>query len=215
MADYDEAIRIDPNNSRSYTCRGNGMTIKGAYDQAIADYNKAIELNPKYSLAYITRGLAYRATGKIGQAIADYTQAIQLDPNSTVALVDRGYAFDLTHQYDKAFGDYNEALRLDPKNVQALLLAGAQYTVQRVTYIAQTRTTQKPLGSILVIFRKEIAKSSARDRLAEPCLGSPPGWAPLLAEHRSFQDDVIENGKAAPCGGAASIWGILAIGSNV
>src|ERR1700736_2539625 len=51
IADYDEAIRLDPKFVNAYYRRGNSYYSKGDYDRAIADYDEAIRLDPKYANA--------------------------------------------------------------------------------------------------------------------------------------------------------------------
>jgi tetratricopeptide (TPR) repeat protein len=46
MADYTQAIRIDPNDASPYTNRGNAYYFKGDYDRAIADYEAALRIDP-------------------------------------------------------------------------------------------------------------------------------------------------------------------------
>ena len=80
IADYDEAIRLDPKDAVAYSNRGIAYKDKGDYDRAIADYNEAIGLDPKNAVAYNNRGVAYNAKGDPDRAIADYNEAIRLDP---------------------------------------------------------------------------------------------------------------------------------------
>src|SRR6266403_339236 len=47
IADYNEAIRLDPKHARAFHHRGYAYSDKGDNDRAIADYNEAIRLNPK------------------------------------------------------------------------------------------------------------------------------------------------------------------------
>ena len=52
IADYTEAIAIDPNDKLVYLYRGNAWNDKGGYGKAIADYTKAIAIDPKSDTAY-------------------------------------------------------------------------------------------------------------------------------------------------------------------
>ena len=59
IADYNEAIRLDPKYAAAYNNRGNAYRDKGDTDRAIADFNEAIRLDPKLAHAYNNRGNAY------------------------------------------------------------------------------------------------------------------------------------------------------------
>ena len=90
IADYTEAIRLDPKDAEAYCNRGLAYGNKGDYDKAIADYTEAIRLNPKYAEAYYNRGMTYASKGEYDKAIADYTEAIRLDPKYAEAYYSRG-----------------------------------------------------------------------------------------------------------------------------
>jgi Flp pilus assembly protein TadD len=80
IADYNEAIRLDPHLTSAYNNRGNAWNAKKEYDKAIADYDEAIRLDPKFALANNNRGIAWRAKKEYDKAICDYNEAIRLDP---------------------------------------------------------------------------------------------------------------------------------------
>src|SRR5215475_9343965 len=44
IQDYDEAIRLNPNNASAFFMRGNAYAGKDQYDRAIEDYDRAIRL---------------------------------------------------------------------------------------------------------------------------------------------------------------------------
>jgi len=46
IQDYNQAIKLNPNNVNAITNRGNAYFSKGQYDLAIQDYNQALKLNP-------------------------------------------------------------------------------------------------------------------------------------------------------------------------
>jgi tetratricopeptide (TPR) repeat protein len=86
IADYSEAIRIDPQDALVYLRRGLAYHNKGDYDLAIADYSEAIRIDPQYAVAYFNRGSAYHYGKKdYHRARADYEKALQIDPNHSEA----------------------------------------------------------------------------------------------------------------------------------
>jgi tetratricopeptide (TPR) repeat protein len=83
IADYSEAIKLDPISAEAYKNRGNAYYNRKDYDRAIADYNEVIRLDPNHALpshapAYLDRGLAYFNKKDYDRAIGDYSEAIRL-----------------------------------------------------------------------------------------------------------------------------------------
>ncbi len=113
LADYNQAIQLNPKYADAYNNRGIVYRKQGKYDLALADYNQAIQLNPKYADAYNNRGIVYRKQGKYDLALADYNQAIQLNPKYADAYNNRGIVYRKQGKYDLALADYNESIRLN------------------------------------------------------------------------------------------------------
>ena len=84
IADYDQAIALDPEDAKAYFHRGLAYARKGDLDRAIADYDQAIVLDPQYADAYFNRGVDYADKGDFDRAIADLERALELglDPST-------------------------------------------------------------------------------------------------------------------------------------
>jgi len=108
IEDYDQAIRLNPNDVKSFFNRGFTYSNKGQFDHAIEDYDQAIRLNPNYAEAYDARGNAYANKSQYDRAIEDYGQAIRLSPNLPVVYYDRGKA--KRAKGDTAGGDADTAI---------------------------------------------------------------------------------------------------------
>ena len=80
IADYSDAIRLDPEFAHAWYNRGTAYQAQSDYDRAIADYGNAIRLDSTYSHAYKNRGLAYQSKGDLDQANADLNEAYRLTP---------------------------------------------------------------------------------------------------------------------------------------
>ncbi len=119
IADYTEAIRLDPKEAFAYNDRGNAYQQKGDYPRAIADYTEAIRINPNYVNAYVNRCWLYLNrddTGDQDRAVADCSEAIRLDPKDARAYYYRGHAYNNKRDYDHAIADYSETIRLNPNH---------------------------------------------------------------------------------------------------
>jgi tetratricopeptide (TPR) repeat protein len=83
IADYNEAIRLDPKFAKAYSNRGLAYRDKGDTGRAIADYTEAIRLDPKFANAYINRGLAYEKLADVARARVDFNATLGLSQNGT------------------------------------------------------------------------------------------------------------------------------------
>lgn len=115
IANYDQAIRLDPKNGNGYGQRGLAWYDKKDYDRAIADYDLAIQINPKDSSAYNNRGNAWSEKGDHDRAISDYDRSIRLDPKSAIAYNNRGIVWVQKRDKNRAMMDYEQAIRLNPR----------------------------------------------------------------------------------------------------
>ena len=89
IADFNQAIRLDPDSIFALNNRGAAYARKGQYDDAIADFNEAIRINASYAITYNNRGIAYAKKGQYDRAIEDFDQAIRFDPKDTSAFKNR------------------------------------------------------------------------------------------------------------------------------
>jgi tetratricopeptide (TPR) repeat protein len=118
IADYSEAIRIDPKLADAYHNRGNLWKEIGQYDRGIADLDEAIRLHPD-ALGYNSRGFIWTKKGEYDRAIADFSDAIRHDPRFANPYTNRGEAWRLKGDLDRALVDQDRAVALDPKSMIA------------------------------------------------------------------------------------------------
>jgi tetratricopeptide (TPR) repeat protein len=128
IADFGEAIRIEPDLAGAYFSRGMAFTAVGDHRQAADTYTALIGIRPNDAGAHAARAEAYRLLGESARAIADFGQALRLDPRNTEALAGRGTAFLEQNEDDSAIADYDEAIRLNPELAGAYHGRGVAYT---------------------------------------------------------------------------------------
>jgi Flp pilus assembly protein TadD len=114
IADYSEAIKLDPDYAMAYYNRAVVRSRKGDLDGTIADLNEAIRLKPEYAAAFCNRGWHRREKGDLDGAIADLNEAIRLDPEDGLAFNNRADVRIRRGDLVGAIADCNEAIRLDP-----------------------------------------------------------------------------------------------------
>ena len=116
FADGEKAVKIDPNSSSAYNCRGMAYHHLKNSSKALVDLDKAIELDPKVGAFYINRASVYfYGLKKNTQAIDDLTKAIEIDPYDIRAYQLRGTILQMIGKLDKAKEDSDKVKELSPK----------------------------------------------------------------------------------------------------
>lgn len=82
IADFNKAMKINPNDEKPYHTCGIAKSKRGDFDGAIAEFNKAIELKPKYARAFSNRGNIYFYKKEFKKAIEDYQKYLEIKPKN-------------------------------------------------------------------------------------------------------------------------------------
>jgi len=127
IIDYDEVIKLNPNNVDAYKYRGMAYFIKGDYDQAVADFTRILQIKPSDEMAYsnrniafYNRGITYINKGEYALAIKDFSSLVEHGGNDVDALYNRGIAYYNSDNFDKAIADWEAVEKINPydKNVK-------------------------------------------------------------------------------------------------
>ena len=120
IADFNEAIRINPKSAEFFGNRGAVYMTKRNYESAIADLSEAIRLDPNDTLAFFNRGNAYTYKNDLDHAVADYTEAVRLDARFAAAFVGRAFARNAGADLDGAIADYSASDPARSKTCQCI-----------------------------------------------------------------------------------------------
>jgi tetratricopeptide (TPR) repeat protein len=121
IADYNEAIRLNPKDDTPYNGRGNAWSDKGDFDRAIADHSQAIQLDPKYAVAYNNRCWARATAGRdLQQALSDCDESLRLKPKNANAMSSRGFVYFRLNRLDDAIANYDASLKINSGNAEPL-----------------------------------------------------------------------------------------------
>ena len=114
IADYSEAIRLDPQDAVAYNNRGYAYSTLEHYPEALADLSRAIELDPQFAMAHNNRGCVYSAQGRNAEALADFSRVLAIDPGYIKAWYNRSLVHAALGQPAEAAADLARARALDP-----------------------------------------------------------------------------------------------------
>ncbi|GCL53582.1 tetratricopeptide repeat protein [Microcystis aeruginosa NIES-3806] len=131
LADFNKAMKLNPNYAMAYSGRGELYYYQKKYDLALADFNKAIELDSKLAITYNNRGNLYYYQQKYELALADWNKAIELDSKLAMAYSNRGNIYNDQQKYELALADWNKAIELDSKLAEAYNNRGRFYYNQQ------------------------------------------------------------------------------------
>jgi tetratricopeptide (TPR) repeat protein len=115
IADYDEAIRLNPTMATAFDNRGHAYSEKNQFERAVADYDEAIRLNPSSAVVLHNRCWAEVALGHTSDALSDCSESLRIRPQDAGTLSTRGFAHLRAGAFDKAILDYDAALQNAPK----------------------------------------------------------------------------------------------------
>ena len=81
IAEYSEAIRLNPQLVQAYFNRAISYAELRQYRLAIDDYDQAISIDPDLALAYANRAIAYTGLGEDREAQRSMAKAVELGFN--------------------------------------------------------------------------------------------------------------------------------------
>ena len=113
--DFNEALKLSPDDQASLHGRGRSFAMIGQYDRALADLSRFLQLNSGNDRALNERGLAYLRKNDLDPALADFDSAIRLNPSHTIARNNRGFVLAKQGKFEAAIEEYTEAIRRDPR----------------------------------------------------------------------------------------------------
>jgi tetratricopeptide (TPR) repeat protein len=141
LADYEAALKIDPNNAATHEYIGNLYSRKSDYAKAESSFNKVVELAPFYTSGYAGRAGIYIAMKDYDRALADLDKVVAINAKNesnkdwsysvAIGYADRCQLRGLRGEYDLALEDCNKALSFEPTYDSALVNRGEIYTYKK------------------------------------------------------------------------------------
>lgn len=81
MAEYREAIRLNPANEGAHLSLGIQYSQMRDWDGAIAEYSEVVRLRPNNYSVHYSLGMAYEHKGDRQAALQEYRTAYEMNPN--------------------------------------------------------------------------------------------------------------------------------------
>jgi tetratricopeptide (TPR) repeat protein len=120
---FNQVIRENPKDSKSFHYRGEAFRLKGELDAALNDYNQAVHLDPSPE-NYCGRGWVFLEKNDPDAALRDFDEAIKRSPKNVKITCSpkpngdvwcgRGKAFGKKGKLSDALSSFTEAINRDP-----------------------------------------------------------------------------------------------------
>ncbi|WP_422926828.1 tetratricopeptide repeat protein [Singulisphaera sp. PoT] len=133
MANYREALELDPNSPDANNLLGAALDALGKPDEAFAYYRKAVKLEPIYPDARNNLGSALAREGNLREAVAQFSEAVRQRPEFPLAQKNLGLALSRLGRLREASTALTKATRLAPEDPELWqLLAVSQAKLGRL-----------------------------------------------------------------------------------
>lgn len=129
IADYNEAIKLNPKDAVAYYSRGFAYQYKADQTRAFEDYKTATELKPELASQPMLQCVIYKSIGSKtpDKAIEDCSKTISTTANFALAYFIRGNAYLDKRDNDQAILNYNKTVELNPKYALAYTNRGLAF----------------------------------------------------------------------------------------
>lgn len=106
----DQAIALNPNDSRSHYNRGLAQKTLGQIPEAILSFQRAAVIAPGFAQAFFEQGLLQVELGQLQPALASYSHAVRLNPDYAEAHYNRALVYRTLQLFDAALSSYDLAV---------------------------------------------------------------------------------------------------------
>ena len=124
IADYDRALKLDPNFATAYVNRAAAKLDAGDFGGASADIDRAFNLGEDSSAAYINRSFVENQIGDYDGSMKDANKVLARDPKCGEAYFNRSYAKHFKGEDVGALADIDRAMELGPETMDVYLARG-------------------------------------------------------------------------------------------
>ena len=121
MAEYKNALVIEPEYLPVLMNLGNLYREIGLFSESINELEKAYNINPEYYKTSYNLGTTYYHMNDYDKAIEYYTNALKLEPNHANSHYNLAIIYQETGQLMKALYSYRTVLTIDPLHIESRL----------------------------------------------------------------------------------------------
>jgi hypothetical protein len=119
VANYQQLIRLLPNDAAGHNDMGIVLAQLGKLSEGAACFRQALCLNPHYAEAHNNLGIVLAKQGRFEEALATYKQSVSLKPDNPETYYNLGNLFRDLGQLEEAQANFRQAIHLKPDHADA------------------------------------------------------------------------------------------------
>ena len=120
IAQFTEALRIDPTHLEAHNNLGNIFVRQGKYQEAVDHFTEALRVDPSHPAVHHNLGNALVGQGRYQEAIAQFTEALRINPDYAPTHYNLGSAYANIGDRVSAFEEYKILQTMNPDMASAL-----------------------------------------------------------------------------------------------
>ena len=165
MAEYREAVRLDPNSAVAHANLGSVLLNQGELEQALAEFRDATRLEPTDTVLWLQLGQVYERMGRGEDALHSLEKGLEADPGNAGILNHMGWLYATAEP--PTLRDPAKALAYAQRAVEASngrdanildTLAEAYYVNQEFDEAIKTEERALELAPEQAAFRNQLEK---------------------------------------------------------
>jgi len=172
IADYNEAIRLDPKHARGFNNRCWSRAILGQLQAALADCGESLRLRPNDAESLDSRGFTYLKLGQIDNAIKDYDAVLKQIPKKASSLYGRGSAKLKKNDNQGGEADIAAARAIKADIAQEFARLGVPATVSAAAPVAQAAQSRPAVATGAATVKALFEKHDLIGTFAADCTSS-------------------------------------------
>jgi tetratricopeptide (TPR) repeat protein len=179
LADYDEAIKLAPDEPQHRMARAEYQRRHDHFDEALADIDEVLKKAPDEASAYLLKAGVLRDQKKLDEAIASLDKAVELAPSAPGPHQELGEIYREKGDIAKAIEQFNKVLQLQPGLALTL--------IHRAEAYLQNKQADEALVDIEAVLKVNPDLPTVRALRAQ-ALASKERWPEAIAEMKSLAD---------------------------
>lgn len=145
MADFDDALAMDPDCWRATHNRGVLLAQAGAFAEAFDAFNETVARKPSFAKGYSNRAALFVQAGDFQASMNDYARAIETDPDLAIAHKGRGRVCHMVGHMEQALRHLDAAALLAPEDA-SVASCRADLLVDMGRYAAAVEAYQRAIS---------------------------------------------------------------------